>query len=98
MGWTDDHGCWPAAPPADPLLADLGDLERAVATSSLTQAARLQDARTALNAIRGFSELMLAGGAGPLSADGLEYLRQIAAAGRLLEEALSIVTTEDRLS
>jgi signal transduction histidine kinase len=93
MGWTDDHGWRPAAPPAD-----LGDLERAVATSSLTQAARLQDARTALNAIRGFSELMLTGGAGPLSADGLEYLRQIAAAGRLLEEALSIVTTEGRLS
>lgn len=98
MGWTDDHGCRSAAPPADPPLADLGDMERAGARSSPARAVCLQDARTALNAIRGFSELMLAGVAGPLSADGLEYLRQIAAAGRRLEEALSSVTTEDRLS
>lgn len=98
MGSTDDHGYRSAVLPVDPPLADLDNLERVGAMSSQAQAARLQDARTALNAIRGFSELMLAGGAGPLSADGLEYLRQIAAAGRLLEEALSIVTTEDRLS
>ena len=40
-----------------------------------------QQARTALNAIRGFTELLLTGGAGPLSAESLDHLRQIAAAG-----------------
>lgn len=40
-----------------------------------------QQARTALNAIRGFTELLLTGGTGPLSAESLDHLRQIAAAG-----------------
>ncbi len=47
-----------------------------------------QTVRTALNAVRGYAELMLAGGAGPLTADALDCLRQIARAGLLLERAL----------
>ena len=50
-----------------------------------------QQARTALNAIRGFTELLLTGGAGPLSAESLDHLRQIAAAGGALEDALRLI-------
>ena len=46
------------------------------------------DCRTPLHAIRGFAELALSGAAGPLSAEALEYLRQISKSGRALEEAL----------
>lgn len=48
------------------------------------------DCRTPLHAIQGFAELVLGGGAGPLSAEALDYVRQIAQAGRALEEALAL--------
>ncbi len=48
------------------------------------------DCRTPLHAIRGFAELALSGAAGPLSAEALEYLRQISQSGRALENALVI--------
>ena len=50
-----------------------------------------QQARTALNAIRGFTELLLTGGAGLLSAESLDHLRQIAVAGGALEDALRLI-------
>ena len=48
------------------------------------------DCRTPLHAIRGFAELALGGAAGALSAEALDYLRQIAQAGRALEDALAL--------
>jgi hypothetical protein len=49
------------------------------------------ETRTPLNAIRGFTELLLAGAAGPLRADALDHLRQIARAALALEEALRLL-------
>lgn len=86
MGRADDHGWQSAAS-----LADGHGASCAGGAGNPALVARFQDARTALNAIRGYSELMLAGGAGPLSADALEYMRQIAVAGKRLEEALAAV-------
>ncbi len=91
MGRTDDERCRATSVPA----ARLANPCQTVCAATTWNTAHWQDARTALNAIRGFAELMLAGSAGPLSADGLDYMRQIAAAGRTLEEALSMVATED---
>ena len=48
----------------------------------------MHETRTPLNAVRGFAELLLAGAAGPMSAEALDYLRQISRGGRLLESAL----------
>jgi hypothetical protein len=48
------------------------------------------ETRTPLHAIRGFAELLLGGAAGPLGADALDYVRQIAQAGRVLEAALAL--------
>lgn len=45
------------------------------------------EVRTPLNAVRGFAELLLAGGGGALSGEALDYLRQISRGGRLLESA-----------
>lgn len=44
--------------------------------------------RTPLHAVRGFVELVLTGTAGPLSAEALDYLGQVARAGRKLEVVL----------
>jgi hypothetical protein len=49
------------------------------------------ETRTPLNAIRGFTELLLAGAAGPLRADALDHLRQIARAAQALEDALRLL-------
>lgn len=92
MGRTDDERCRAASVPA---AARLAEPCHPACAATTWNTAHWQDARTALNAIRGFAELMLAGSAGPLSADGLDYMRQIAAAGRMLEEALSMVAMED---
>ena len=48
------------------------------------------ECRTPLHAISGFAEVVLSGGAGPLSEDAVECLRQIAHAGRALADALQL--------
>ena len=48
------------------------------------------DARTPLNAVRGFAELLLAGAGGPLSDTALGHLIEIARAGRAIEAALGL--------
>jgi hypothetical protein len=49
------------------------------------------ETRTPLNAIRGFTELLLAGAAGPLRADALDHLRHVARAAQALEDALRLL-------
>ena len=46
------------------------------------------DLRTPINAVRGFSELLLSGAAGPLTGEMIDFLAEIAGAGRGLEEAV----------
>jgi hypothetical protein len=77
--WREDAAV-NTAPAADPEPADAPALARLLA----------HDARTPLSAIHGFTELMLTGGAGPLTADALAYLAQVARAGRAIEEALRV--------
>lgn len=48
----------------------------------------LHETRTPLNAIRGFGELLLTGAGGALGGDALDYVQQIARAGRVLDDAL----------
>lgn len=48
----------------------------------------VHDARTPLNAVQGFTELILAGAAGPLGRDLLNYIHQIAVSARVLARAL----------
>ena len=48
------------------------------------------DARTPLNAVHGFAELLLAGAGGPLSEAALGHLIEIARAGRAIETALGL--------
>lgn len=48
----------------------------------------LHETRTPLNAICGFTDLLLAGVAGPLSAECLDYVGQVAGAARTLERGL----------
>lgn len=47
------------------------------------------DLRTPLNAVRGFSELLLAGSAGPMTREMIGLLREISRAGRALEAAVA---------
>ena len=71
--------------------ADEGRYRLATTTDAGQWLLPAQQARTALNAIRGFTELLLTGGAGPLSAESLDHLRQIAVAGGALEDALRLI-------
>lgn len=48
----------------------------------------LHETRTPLNAICGFTDLLLAGAAGPLNAEALDYVGQVAEAARTLERGL----------
>jgi hypothetical protein len=75
---TIERGDPEAAPPPAESSCDAVEVVRLV----------MHDARTPLNAIRGFGELLLTGAAGPLSGDALDYLRQVARAGRALELTL----------
>jgi hypothetical protein len=47
--------------------------------------------RTPLHAVHGFAELLLAGSACPLSGEALEHVREIARAGRALEQVASLL-------
>jgi hypothetical protein len=49
------------------------------------------ETRTPLNAIRGFTEMLLSGAAGALREDALEHLREIAQAALALEHALHLL-------
>jgi hypothetical protein len=49
------------------------------------------DLRTPLNAVRGFSELLLSGTAGPMTGEMVEFIGEIGRAGRVLEEAVLCV-------
>src|SRR5829696_5254736 len=69
------QGCVSAT---EPVTA--GDLARLLA----------HDARTPLNAVQGFAELLLTGAAGPLGADAIGHVIEIARAGRGLEAALAL--------
>ncbi|MFO1048816.1 MAG: histidine kinase dimerization/phospho-acceptor domain-containing protein [Geminicoccaceae bacterium] len=48
------------------------------------------DLRTPLNAVRGFSELLMSGSAGAIGGEAVELLAEIGRAGRALEEAIAI--------
>jgi signal transduction histidine kinase len=48
----------------------------------------VHDARTPLNAVQGFTELILAGAAGPVGRDLLDYIHQIAISARALARAV----------
>lgn len=48
------------------------------------------DLRTPLNAVRGFTELLMSGTAGPIGGEAAELLAEIERAGRALEDALSV--------
>jgi hypothetical protein len=64
-----------------------------VLTSEGGALARLlqHETKTPLNAIRGFTELLLGGAAGPLGAEALGLVREIARAARSLEHALQLL-------
>lgn len=51
----------------------------------------VHEIRTPLHAIQGFSELLLTGGACPLSAEALGHVREIARAGRALEQVCRLL-------
>ena len=65
-------------------------LDQAPVHASALARLLVHDARTPLNAIRGFAELMLTGAAGPLTGDALGHLAEIARAGRAMEDALRL--------
>ncbi len=48
----------------------------------------LHETRTPLNAIRGFTDLLLAGAGGPLPAEALDFVGEVARAARALEGAV----------
>jgi hypothetical protein len=73
-GLQQPRGCPPGAAPTARELARL----------------LAHDLRTPLNALRGFTDLLVGGGAGPLPTAALEFLGEIALAGRALEAAAEL--------
>lgn len=84
MGWA------PPRPVAAVNAESGGDADAGGGSCDAEEIARLvmHETRTPLNAIRGFGELLLTGAAGPLSGEALEFVQQMACAGRSLELAL----------
>ena len=73
----------------EPLINPLERCEFAPTAHELAQLIA-HDLRTPLNAVRGFSELLMSGTAGPIGGEVAEMLAEIERAGRALEDAISV--------
>jgi hypothetical protein len=73
---------------SSPVVGTLAVPELTTSTWQRLAELLVHDARTPLNAVQGFTELILAGAAGPVGRDLLDYVHQIAISARALARAL----------